>query len=66
MVNRGSNDVLFSVTIKLRDSFESHVVALCGSASKNYLFALSTDDVTNIGSCLLTGYFRIPAELVGF
>jgi hypothetical protein len=58
--------VLFLITIKLRNTFESKVIALCGSAGENYFFALSTYHVTDMASCRLTGYFRIPSELVRF
>ncbi len=66
MINGCGYYVLFLITIKLRNTFESKIIALCGSAGKNYFFALSTYHVTNVTSCCLTGYFRIPSELVRF
>lgn len=66
VVYLSGNNVLFFVTIKLSHSFQRNVVALSGSTGENYFFALGTDHVCDVSSCLLTSNLSVPTILVRF
>ena len=60
------NNVFSFVTIKLRNTFQTEVIALSGSWCKDYLFWSSANNASNVLSRIFTCLLGVPAKLVWF
>jgi len=66
VINLSGDDMLLSVSVELRNTFECHIVAFGGTTGENDLFSLGSNHIPDLSSCLLTGHLGVPSVLMGF